>query len=566
MSAPILPEGTPPASQSEPKGTGLWRKLFSEVKQIWPAFLVIATLIAFRNDFTDFWRDFQPGVVQWFWGLLALIFVVLWMVLWRFTSTDHSPLAARAVAQALLGLVVLGVLGVVLWIRPGEPERLPDVSLVGMSYMVDHWDPRRIDLTRVGESGIPVSTNHLLEFVDIAVSVTEDAPDYVGHIEVYQDSQHKDLVGKSESFPLTKGVKTLEAIQATQYNQRASDDEKDRLIWRVPPDWIGKALHVALVIYRKGQQEAVHVAVTDVLIDPAGKAWFLGSPNAALALVAYNVNGGETKVIDPRVMAEKGLDAKPNDTLNIEEIWYTSNASGGALHTEAYLTAGGFNKQTFKSTRATIAEKGIGALTDISPPALTWEIPDDLRWLVLSLVRDDGVVLDRWVPVLNGANGSTGLVPKQALSLDLIAHEDFERPADLNQWSVNDTTQITTTTETAFSGNAALAVKITGPTGKNPWTNWLRPFKADYLIGQAYCPDNVGASMAWAQVCVVGLWKCFDLCRTRNRWDTFAIDLVDAGANTNEWPGIIFQGSIEGASAANPYVFYLDDLQVYSTR
>jgi hypothetical protein len=131
---------------------------------------------------------------------------------------------------------------------PCPPCKLPDVALVGMSYMVDDWDPRRIDLTRAGESGIPVSAGDLLEFVDIAVSVREDSPDYVAHIEVYQDSQLKDLVGRSESFPLTKGIKTLEAIEATQFNRRVSD----HLIWEVPPDWIGNALHVALAIYRRG--------------------------------------------------------------------------------------------------------------------------------------------------------------------------------------------------------------------------------------------------------------------------------------------------------------------------
>ena len=366
MSEPIQQSETPPSTQplsskesllsNAGGGKAGWKYVMAVV-----AFILL--MIAGYNDVAELWGRLGLGGGPWIPGISLIVLMFLFAILLYLSGKPYSRWVARGL---LVALVALGSV-VVLWLRPGEPERLPDVSLVGMSYMVDHWDPRRIDLTRAGESGIPVSTNHLLEFVDIAVSVTEDAPDYVGHIEVYQDNQHKDLVGKSESFPLIKGVKTLEAIQATQYNQRASDDEKDRLIWRVPPDWIGKALHVALVIYRKGQQEAVHVAVTDVLINPAGKAWFLGPPNAALAVVAYNVNGGETKVIDPRVMAEKGLDAKPNDTLNIEEIWYTSNASGGALHTEAYLTAGDFNKQTFKSTRATIAEKGIGALTDISP-------------------------------------------------------------------------------------------------------------------------------------------------------------------------------------------------------
>ena len=186
---------------------------------------------------------------------------------------------------------------------------------------------------------------------------------------------------------------------------------------------------------------------------------------------------------------------------------------------------------------------------------------------MLSLVRDDEVVLDRWVVDLSGANGDSGLIPRQALSLDLIGREDFERSNDLNQWSVTETTAVTRTTATAFTGNAALAVSASGPSDQSvTWTSWHQPLQADYLIGQVYWPASDEAFVIWAQICIIDLWQCVNLPKTPGRWNTFVIDLAAMGANAKQWQGVTFQGSIKGAGTAKPYVFYLDDLQVYSTR
>lgn len=321
---------------------------------------------------------------------------------------------AGVAVVTVLGLAVLLGIGVAIGFRiRGESlaqSQVPAVALVGMSYQVGHWDPRRIDLSRAAESGIPVEADRMLEFLDLSVSVAEDAPDYVAVMEVYEDPQLTVLVGASESFPLIKGNQRLPSIRPTKYATEPSSDPNENDVWKVPPEWIGDTLRVALVVYRRGQARPVHIATTEVRLEPGGDAWFVSPPNATLASVAYSVNEGPIRIVDFREVGQMGLDAQPNDTLTIEEIWYTSNASGGILHAEAYLTKDEFNRDTYRSAGRTVASQGTRPLTGLSP--LTWVVPAESDKLVLSLVRDDGVVLDRLMAELNGANGSRGLVPQ----------------------------------------------------------------------------------------------------------------------------------------------------------
>ena len=57
------------------------------VKQIWPAFVVLATLVAFRNDWFQFWRDIRSGGGTWFWVLLGVVIVALWLAAWYVSRT-----------------------------------------------------------------------------------------------------------------------------------------------------------------------------------------------------------------------------------------------------------------------------------------------------------------------------------------------------------------------------------------------------------------------------------------------------------------------------------------------
>jgi hypothetical protein len=473
---------------------------------------------------------------------------------------------SRWVARALLvALVAFGAV-VVLWLRPKEPEKLPDVSLVDITYQLDYYNPRRIDLVRAAESGIPVAADHDLEFLDLSVAVDREALQHVVQAEVYQDIELTQLVGSTDYIPLTPGVHALGPVVATRYNVEPKGREGSPDIWRVPEKWIGNPLYVALVTYREGQEKPVAIATTPVRLDPNGDAWFVEPPTGAFALISYRVNSGPTRILDPREIADTGLNALPGDTLTIEEIWYDASATGGTLHVEAYFTGGNAPGETVRvSEPTTNVRKGIRLLNGV--PNLQWEIPENPGQLVLSLFREDDAILDVWVISLGGYDGNAGLAPVPPSALYVIRHDDFEDPADLSHWSSAETTSITRTTAIAFTGDAALSVTTTGPSDEaTASTRWYQPLRSGYVMGQIYLPPTAGVSVEWAQACLTRGWWCVGLSTDTGRWTSFFLDLDTMGADA-EGPGDVgFLLHITGASPTNPYTFYLDDLHAVSAE
>ena len=75
-----------------------------------------------------------------------------------------------------------------------------------------------------------------------------------------------------------------------------------------------------------------------------------------------------------------------------------ANADRGdrlTMQVEAYLSGNGFDQETYKGTRLSRIRKGIHEFD--SPEGLDWVIPENCTFLVLSLSRSDGVILDRLV-------------------------------------------------------------------------------------------------------------------------------------------------------------------------
>ena len=103
----------------------------------------------------------------------------------------------------------------------------------------------------------------------------------------------------------------------TEHNEAPEGREGNPDVWWVTYDWIGRQLYVALDMYRQGQEKPVKIVVTPILLDPKGEAWFVEPPTGTFALISYRVNGGPTRIFDPREMAGKGLNAQPGDTLAI---------------------------------------------------------------------------------------------------------------------------------------------------------------------------------------------------------------------------------------------------------
>ena len=123
MSRRTKPKNRHPANRPPGEVTIVAQKAWALLKQIWPAFVVLATLIAFRNDWLQFWRDIRSGGGTWFWALLGAIVVVLWLAAWYVSRTSRlggrrQHVDARFVrwgARALLVILPLLVVAVVVW-------------------------------------------------------------------------------------------------------------------------------------------------------------------------------------------------------------------------------------------------------------------------------------------------------------------------------------------------------------------------------------------------------------------------------------------------------------------
>ena len=131
--------------------------------------MVLATLIAFRNDWLQFWRDIRTGGGTWLWVLLGVVIVALWLAAWYVSRTPRlgewlQRLDARFVrwgARALLVILPLVVVAVVVWwVSP------PKQTVV---LVADFVDPTGVDSARVTQSLVDGMRETLKEQTNIQV-------------------------------------------------------------------------------------------------------------------------------------------------------------------------------------------------------------------------------------------------------------------------------------------------------------------------------------------------------------------------------------------------------------
>lgn len=267
------------------------------------------------------------------------------------------------------------------------PETPPAVSLFNLSYQVDNWDPRLVDLRKAATSGIPVRSGSLLQFHDLWLSVARDAPECRVWAEIYDDPQLTNLVGVvKEPVPLRAGRVALGDVEILKFSDGSATES-----WRVQPDWTD--LGIALVA---ACGEKVFVPeVTTIHLDANGTAWLLDPPYASFVSIVYAVNGGPAHTLDLRETTESGLSAGPGDEITLPEIWYRVYAEGDDVSTiraEAHLSSDGFDQETYIVTARDVIQQGTHKLTDST--ALRWVVPDGRKTLFLFLVSDDGSIMD----------------------------------------------------------------------------------------------------------------------------------------------------------------------------
>jgi len=497
-------------------------------------------------------------------------------------------LAATGFALLALGLAWIGI-AQALSPLDFEPTPCPaptlaplPVSLVSLSYMVDDYDPRLVDLRRAPSSGIPAGSGRLLQFLDLWVSVPKDAPEYSVHAEIYEDPNLSSLVGVTDFMPLRAGVNRLSDVQATAFKYNPSDPNEK--IWRVPSHWTD--LYVTLITYREGKPLAL--SVTKIHLDTDGTAWLVGPPNASFASMVYSVNDGPAQILDLREAVELGLNAAPGDTLALLDMWYHANTGSGdtgmTMQAEAYLTVGGYDPTTLCKSGPALVKKGIQRLAlddvtcahDQSATSFRWVIPDDRRSLVMSLTRSDRALLDRLILPLSGPAGSAGLVSRAGAvtwPADGVQFLDFERDSDLADWGGN----VSRSSDYAFVGNSSLraTLSITEASPQLTFTWWKQNFTADALIAHYYLPSEPEVYVEWLQFCLIrdSSYDCQNISRTQDTWQTVAFDLyhwpegADPPWNQSDLR-LAIQGRVVATGVTEPvtYPLYLDAIQIFEDR
>jgi|GEM_PF-6373155 len=466
----------------------------------------------------------------------------------------------------LLGVILLLAAIVITWsvtkaALGSQVLRTP--SLISMGYRGNGFNPRLINLRTAADDGnddgIPIEAGQPLEFIDVTIWLPEDASGYSIHAEVKLENSSI-VIGTTQTIGVTAGLHNLGRV-----HPNLNIDEDNSEAWDVQENW--NLLMVHLVTYFNGQ--AVSSVPTNIRLNPTGTSLLWDTPKATFAAIVYSVNNGHQLLLDMRSATQNGINAGAGDTLTIHEVWYNSDApSTFDLKTEGYITPGGYDADSLEQSQLSDIERGIHRL---SFTATEWH-PDALdQYLVFSLIRSDGTITDRLLILFNSPT-ETGLISRTESVLwpfEEVTYLDFEAPDAADDWTGTEISTVIASTVEAFTGSRSLAVTVTGNSEEDAIkAQWHHTFTGEVLIGQVYWPEQAGIDIEWAQACI---WACVPIDIEPNRWNTFVMDISELTfqerpMNTQEVTGVLIQAQIEGVGEDNPYTFYVDGIQLYTTQ
>lgn len=484
----------------------------------------------------------------------------------KFFNNELRPLPKRVYMAMIVSGFLISVVGVlqvggVIPTTSTVISSTEQISLVSASYLAEDWDPRRIDLSRSEQDGIPASAGQSLQFFDLWVSSSSETGSNV-HAEIFADGKS---IGNTAEQIVAKGQPVnLGNVQVTNY-----EHAKVKGAWQVQPDW--KEISIVLKTTVNGQLVQLNEAT--IKLDLNGKAWFIAPPNPSLILLAYRINDEPELVMDLSSVMQNGIPVTEGDTFTLSQAWYKSNVGDNTknIHVEAYLSSGTYDPTSLIVSPYIAISNGVNSLGNLGN--FSWTIPVEEKNLVITLARNDRTVLDRYVIPMKSETVS-GLVPLTSAvqwHFQEFTYFDFEQKDDLMGWVPAENTALGIRSEYAFTGSHALAVG-NKTSGNQIFATLPVSFKANYIIGHVYWPKAEGISVNWAQVCLSGNVRCVSVSQEPGQWNPFFIDLQqmldDDGVpySEKEIPSLFFQGDLIGVSQENQYLFYIDGIQIYPVK
>lgn len=484
--------------------------------------------------------------------------------------------AALMVPQKLLGKIRLtGALILVLslgWTYQIWSQRVQTdtsfsgVGVTSVTFESGDWNPRLIDFRTSAERGIHVIPEVSLELYDVQVFAPGSLPGgYYARLSLFANETVP--LGGTKAVPLLPGT----AASLGEIVPQSFQDPDVEHAWRVDPGWKQLLFRLDLLPAEDGEP----LATVDYTVQLAGEteSWYIHPPYASFVSVVYSVNEGPDLVLDLRSATQEGIDVKSGDRLRLREIWAKSlqDSDLQLAHAEAYPSAGQYDGAALVQSDEMVFRNGPFNL--VSDDRFQWTIAEGKTSLVLTLTRDDSTLLDRYVIPFRAGPSASLLRLERALTWpqDAVTYLDFEDPGSLQLWKQGwGDGQLATfelSDRKAFSGSHSAAVTVTDDAAK-AYMLYDHPVQAHFLVGQVFWPQQEGIGLNWAQVCVSETGECAGIPLEADRWNTFVFDLSQKdpeGRPQTEkvFPNFYIQGHVLGASASNPYTFYVDGIQLY---
>jgi hypothetical protein len=482
-------------------------------------------------------------------------------VIWIVTAELFSPLILRLNSTAQENNA------------PRVVSSLSGVSLVSMKYASGGWNPHQVDLLTATAVGIPAGTTFPLKFFEITVF----APPELAGFKVWAEflANGKENIGETPVAILQPGLTSLESVKIVDdyrflgesTGKYASDS------WDVLKSW--ETIDVRLNYQGPAGQEGSTIWPIK-LNQMGGTAWWNSPPDVNIVAVVYSVSDGFQQVLDLRREPNPVINAKAGDWITIHSVWYKANSNnknnqsmfiGGSLNT-------GQQEIENKSSEMVVIREGTHRFENFN--SMTWVVPSEIQQLGLIAIRSDDTVLDGYVIEISDIEKS-GLVSAQksiVWPFEQFAYLDFEEPSETSQWAFGwgdgSLATFVVSNKMAFSGNSSLAISVSSP-NQQSFILYDQPLKARLIIGQVYWPQQTGINIKWARVCFIE--KPNDICTSItpekfDQWQVFVLDISRAlGESVDEIKAskFYFNGEVVGASSSQPYIFYIDGIQIYQT-
>ena len=443
------------------------------------------------------------------------------------------------------------------------------ITLAGLKYKYGEWDPRSINLTTSALDGIPLSLEDpkaSLEFLDVEVNIPHGGSGLEAQVEIYAGGI---LIGNTPKTQVIEGVNRLgDPIFKSNF---LVDPQKNALM--VLPAW--KDFNVVCILTRGNDVVADSGMV--VHINSGGQSWFIAPPAASIVGIDYSVDGSPVMALNLQDAAANGWNVQVQDNLNIRNLWVKSryDAPKRSLHAEGYLTSCKDKKYDDSTKASSGVETAIagGVYAVQGAQALKWEkIPQDKDCLILSIIRDDEAILDRYEIQLTAQNAPVLYHADQAMRVDPASaqHLDFEIGDDLTGWTPNDGTNLDIWTISSYSGKRSLAVKTSlSGTQTLLWKNL--PKNPTIVVGQIFWPSMPGVNIQWALICESFTGQCAPIPIKTEQWNAFSINFLrisdpadpKAILDRSKVTSFFIRADISGNSKDKVYTFFIDDLITY---